>query len=62
MGAFRNSPHTIEEIIATGKGLPDPGGVAGALRYDVPGAFRGAQGTWQLVVKDDLILHFNFVR
>lgn len=59
---FLKSPHTIEQIIKTGKGVPDPGGVAGALRYDVPGAFRGSQGTWELVVKGDQILHFNFVR
>ncbi len=51
----------VREIMATGKGAPDPRGVAGALRWDVPGTFRGTQGTWELVVKDDLILHFNFV-
>lgn len=58
---FLNSPLTIGEIRAAGKGIADPGGVAGALRWDVPGAFRGSQGTWELVMKDDLILHFNFV-
>jgi len=58
---FLNSPLTAREIMAAGKGVADPGGVAGALRWDVPGTFRGAQGTWELVVKDDLILHFNFV-
>jgi hypothetical protein len=59
---FINSPITIEQIIATGRGVPDPGGVVGALRFDAPGAFRGVQGTFELVIKDDLILHFNFVR
>ena len=59
---FLNSPNTIEQIIATGKGVPDPGGEVGALRFDVPGTFRGTQGTWELVIKNDLILHFNFVR
>lgn len=58
---FINSPLTIREIMAAGKGVPDLGGVAGALRWEVPGRFRGTQGTWELVVKDDLILHFNFV-
>jgi len=24
--------------------IPDPGGVPGALRWDVPGAFRGSEG------------------
>jgi hypothetical protein len=46
---------------ATGKGVADPGGVPGALRWDVPGTCRGKQGTWELVIKDDEILHFNFV-
>jgi hypothetical protein len=58
---FLNSQLTIREIMTAGKGVTDPGGVAGALRWDVPGTFRGAEGTWELVVKDDLILHFNFV-
>jgi hypothetical protein len=58
---FLNSPLTIREIMAAGKEVPDPGSVAGALRWGVPGTFRGTQGTWELVVKDDLILHFNFV-
>jgi hypothetical protein len=34
----------------------------GALRWDVAGTFRGAQGTWELVVQGDLILHMNFVK
>ena len=58
---FLNSPNAIQEIMSAGKGVADPGGVAGALRWDVSGAFRGSQGTWELVMKDDLILHFNFV-
>jgi len=58
---FQSSPLTIEEIISTGRGVPDPGGAAGALRWDVPGTFRGRSGAWELVIQDDLILHFNFV-
>jgi RHS repeat-associated protein len=60
---YLQSPSTINEIMATGQGVADPGGVAGALRYDVPGTFRGSSGTWQLVVNpnNNIIYHFNFV-
>lgn len=58
---YLNSPHTVEPILQTGKGVADPHGVAGALRWDAPGAFGGSQGTWELVMKGDTILHFNFV-
>ena len=60
---YLNSPNTISEIVGTGRGVPDPGGVAGALRYDVPGTFRNTQGTWELVVHPETktIYHFNFV-
>lgn len=59
---YLQSPSTINEIIATGKGVPDPGGVSGALRYDVPGEFRGSAGNWELVVDPNTktIYHFNF--
>ena len=59
---FLNSPHTIDEIITGGKGVPDKF-VDGALRYDVPGTFRGRSGIWELVVdpKNNTIYHFNFV-
>lgn len=58
---YLRSPHTIEQIMKGGKGVPDPGGVPGALRWDVPGTFRGSQGTWELVVdKSNTILHMNF--
>ena len=59
---YNNSPLTIREIMSTGSGVTDPQGTPGALRWDVPGTFRGSQGTWQLVVKGNQILHFNFVR
>jgi hypothetical protein len=60
---YLNSVRTIREIIAAGKPIPDPGGIPGALRYDVPGAFRGSQGVWELVVDPvtRTIFHFNFV-
>ncbi len=53
----------VQEIIEAGEPIADPGGVPGALRWDVPGAFRGSEGTWQLVVDPirKLILHLNFV-
>jgi len=31
---YVNSPLTIQEITGTGCGIPDPGGLPGALRYD----------------------------
>jgi hypothetical protein len=59
---YLQSPSTINEIIATGKGVPDPGGLSRALRYDVPGVFRGSAGNWELVVDPNTqtIYHFNF--
>lgn len=59
---YLQSPSTINEIIATGNGVPDPGGLSGALRYDVPGTFRRSAGTWELVVDPNtqIIYHFNF--
>lgn len=37
--------------------------ISTALRWDVSGAFRGIEGTWELVVdtSNNTILHFNFV-
>src|ERR1700737_177127 len=60
---YLQSPLTIDELIATGKGVPDPGGLAGALRYDVPGTFRASEGTWELVADPNTgtIYHFNFI-
>ena len=59
---YINSPSTINEIVGTSRGVPDPGGIPGALRYDVPGTFRGSQGTWELVVHPEskTIYHFLF--
>jgi len=59
---YYQSPLTLREIMAAGKPIPDPGGVAGALRWDVPGAFRGSAGTWELVVdpQSKTILHWLF--
>jgi hypothetical protein len=47
--------------MAAKKPVPDSWGT-GALRWEVPGAFRGSEGTWELVVhpESNLIYHFNF--
>jgi len=60
---FVKSPLTAQEIQATGSGVPDPGGLPGALRYDVPGSFNGSSGTYELVVNPETntVYHFNFV-
>lgn len=47
---YLNSPYTLQEIMAAGKPIADPRGFPGAVRYDVPGAFRGSQGTFELVI------------
>jgi len=59
---FMRSPNTINEIMAGGKPIPDPGGIVGGLRWDVPGKFRGNEGTWELVIhpETNIIYHFNF--
>ena len=48
--------------MAGGKPIPDPGGVPGALRWDVPGTFNKSTGTWELVIepRTNRILHFMF--
>jgi hypothetical protein len=59
---YINSPMLIREIMATGKGVADPMGLAGAVRYDVPGYFNGSQGVWQLVINPttNTVYHFLF--
>ena len=59
---YMKSPHTVNEIMAAGKPIPDPGGIPGGLRWDVPGTFRGSEGTWELVLhpESEIIYHFNF--
>ncbi|WKD51052.1 hypothetical protein [Microbulbifer spongiae] len=60
--SYMNSPNLINEIMATGKFVPDPQGLAGAVRYDVAGGFRGSAGNWELVVNPETkqIFHFLF--
>jgi hypothetical protein len=59
---YGNSRLTIQEIMNAAKPVPDPGGVPGGLRWDVPGAMNGSSGTWELVVNPTTktILHFLF--
>jgi len=59
---YINLPHTIRNIIESGTPRPDPGGVPGALRWDVPGSFRGSEGTFELAIDlaTNRILHFLF--
>ena len=54
---------TAQEIQAAGSGVPDPGGLPGALRYDVPGSFNGSSGTYELAIdpKTNTVYHFNLV-
>ena len=44
------------------KPIPDPGKIPEGLRWDVPGTFRGSEGTWELVInpETEMIYHFNF--
>jgi len=59
---YLNSPRTIDEIQSTGLGVPDPEGTPGALRYDVPGAFNGSEGIYELVIdpSNNTVYHFLF--
>ncbi|MGJ8634058.1 MAG: FG-GAP-like repeat-containing protein [Luteolibacter sp.] len=60
---FLGSKSFAREIMKAGKPIPDPGGLAKGLRWDVSGSLRGSRGTFQLVVDtaDNTIKHFNFV-
>jgi len=59
---YLRSSLTIREIMASGNPVSDPGGFPGALRWDVPGAFNGSTGTWELVIDPTTrtVLHFLF--
>jgi hypothetical protein len=52
----------MKEIMEAGKPVPDPAGVPGGLRWNVPGAVNGSKGTWELVIdpKTSTVLHFVF--
>ena len=58
---YVNSPLLVREITAARPGVPDPGGLAGALRWDVPGAMNGSCGVWELVIDSSgRVVHFLF--
>ena len=59
---FLNSPLTIQEIMKTGKGIPNAT-FKGGFNWKVPGTFRESQGVWELGInpKTKVIYHFNFV-
>lgn len=59
---YLTSSHTLQEIMAAGKPLADPRGFPGAVLYKVPGAFRGSEGMWELVVHPEskIVLHWLF--
>jgi len=59
---YMKSPLTIEEIMSTGEG-PVYATFEGGMNWQVSGAFRGSQGTWELGLNPEtrIIYHFNFV-
>ncbi|RDV45213.1 hypothetical protein DOE76_08080 [Leifsonia sp. ku-ls] len=59
---YMRSQLTIQEIMNAGTPRPDPGGIPGGLRWDVPGSYKGSSGTWELVVDPakKSIVHFLF--
>jgi hypothetical protein len=61
---FMNSRLLIQEIMESAEPIADPQGALNTVRWDVPGAFNGSEGTWELVVNtaEKIIYHFNFVR
>ncbi|MEM7548057.1 MAG: hypothetical protein AAF363_00175 [Bacteroidota bacterium] len=58
---YMNSPLTINEIMSTGKGIPDAT-FKGGMNWKVPGTFRGTEGVWELGINPDtnVIYHFLF--
>jgi len=52
----------MQEIMRGGKSIADPGGIAGGLRWDVPGYFGKSKGVWELVVDPNRseVVHFLF--
>ena len=52
----------IGEVANACKGVPDPGGIPGALRYDVAGTMNGSKGAYELVLDPvtNTVYHFLF--
>jgi RHS repeat-associated protein len=59
---YISSPLTVKEITSSGTGIPDPGGIPGAIRFDAPGSFNGSQGIYELVIdpQSNTIYHLLF--
>ena len=59
---YMKSPLIIQEIMSTGKGIPDAT-FQGGMNWKVSGTFRGSQGIWELGINPEtnVIYHFNFV-
>jgi RHS repeat-associated protein len=62
---YLRSPGTqllIQEIMSSGPGIADPGGLPSALRYDAAGFLNGSYGNWELVVdpQSKMVYHFLF--
>ena len=58
---YMKSPLTIQEIMSTGKGIPDAT-FKGGLNWRASGTFRGSQGIWELGINPatNTIYHFLF--
>jgi len=56
---YMRSILTVREIMSAGEPVVE---ASGALRWNVPGAFRGSRGMWELVIDPttETILHFVF--
>ncbi|WP_187414889.1 polymorphic toxin-type HINT domain-containing protein [Nonomuraea sp. PA05] len=52
----------IEHIIETGRAMPDPQGVPGAVAWKVEGTYNGKQGIFELVIdaRTNTVMHFLF--
>lgn len=59
--AFQNSRAFISWAVTGIPGRPDPGGLAGALRYDFPGTYNGSREMYELVIDSTgRVVHFLF--
>lgn len=59
---YGDSRALMQQIMDAKSPVPDPGGVPGALRWDVQGLMNGNKGYYELVVdpKNNTVLHFLF--
>jgi hypothetical protein len=58
---YLGSPSTVRAIMDSASGIADPGGLSGALRWDVAGHLNNSAGAYELVVDSGgRIVHFLF--